>query len=102
VVLPAGEVQPENVLHLAADDLLVGEPGELARAAAAADHAALLIADEERGVRGGVIVVQELEEEAEAALGAALRLVAEPRGAVGLGGALTAVGADEEMGHANA
>src|SRR3954452_11857594 len=33
VVLPALEVEPEHVAHLAAHDLLVGQAGQLARAA---------------------------------------------------------------------
>ena len=39
-------------------------PGELEGAPAAADHAALLVADEERGVGRRVVVVEQLEQEA--------------------------------------
>ena len=41
-----------------------------------------------------------LEQEPESAFGAALRTVAEPRGAIGRGASLAAVEADEQMGHA--
>jgi hypothetical protein len=99
VVLAALEGEPQHLADLAADDLLVGQTGELARAAAAADDPARLVADEEGGVGGGVVVVEQLEQESEATLRAALRRVAEPGGALRGGGAMTAVGADEQVGH---
>src|SRR5436305_2384579 len=46
-VLP---LEPEHLLNGAADHVLVAEPGQLARAAARADQAGLLVADEERRV----------------------------------------------------
>jgi RNase P/RNase MRP subunit POP5 len=62
----------------AADHLLVRQAGQLLGAAAAADDAALLVADEERRVGRGVVVVEQLEEEAEAALRAALGWLRKP------------------------
>jgi hypothetical protein len=94
------EAQAEHVAHRPTDDALVVETGQLERAAAAADDAALGVADEESGVRGGVVVVEQLEQKSEAAPRAALRLTAEACGAIGLGGAVSAVRADEQMGHA--
>ena len=84
-------------LHGAADHVQVPEPGELPRAPAGADQAGLLVEDEERGVRGRVVVVEQLEQEAEAAFLArpcarfwkpAVRSVATA--------AIAAVGADED------
>jgi hypothetical protein len=100
MVRAAFEVQPQHLAHLAAHDLLVGEPGELARAAAAADDAAGLVADEERGIGSRVVVVEQFEQEAEAAFAAAARLVAEALLAVRRTRALAAVRADEEVRHA--
>ena len=94
------EAQAEDVAHLPADDALVVEAGQLEGAAAAADDAALGVADEERGVRGRVVVVEQFEEKAEATARAGLRLTAEACGAIGLGGAVPAVRADEQMSHA--
>src|SRR5204863_9975052 len=76
------------------------EAGQLEGAAAAADDPALGVADEERCVGRGVVVVEELEEEAEAALRATLGLAAEAGGAVALRGAVAAVRADEQVRHA--
>src|SRR3954452_19007340 len=99
LVLRAVEGQPEHVADRPPDHLLVGEAGELARAAAAADDPALLVAHEERGVRRRVVVVEELEEEAEAALRAALGLVAEALRTVAGRRSMAAVGADEQVRH---
>ena len=99
MVLAVAELEAEHLAHRAADDALVVEAGELEGAAAAADHAALAVADEEGGVGRRVVVVEQLEEEAEAALRAALRLAAEAGGAVGRGRAVSAVRADEEVRH---
>src|SRR5262245_41501595 len=99
MVGPAFEVEPEDLADLATHDLLVREPGELPCAPAAADDAPGLVADEESGVRRGIVVVQQLEEETEAALGASARLVPEPLLTVCCARALTAVGADEQMRH---
>src|SRR4051812_43628498 len=93
------EHEAQHLADVAADDALVVEARQLERAAATADHAALLVTDEEGGVRGGVVVVEQLEEEAEAALRAALRLAGEAGGAIALGTAIAAAGTDEEMSH---
>jgi hypothetical protein len=58
-----------------------------------------LVAGEERGVRRRVVVVEQLEQEAEAALLAALGLGPEAGGALGVCGAVAAVGTDEVMSH---
>ena len=49
---------------------------------------------------GNTVTVEQFEEEAEATARAGLRLTAESGGAIGLGGAVPAVGADEQMSHA--
>ena len=54
--------KPEHVLDLAADHLLVLEPGELEAALADVEQPSLLVADEESRLRGRVVVVQELEQ----------------------------------------
>ena len=71
--LSSSNSRPEHLVHVAADHVLVAEPGQLARAAAGADHARVLVEDEERGVGRRVVVVEQLEQEAEAALLAAPR-----------------------------
>src|SRR3954454_18544594 len=100
-VLLALEVQAQDVAHGPADDLLVRQARQLARPAAAADDPALAVADEERGVGRRVVVVEQLEEEPEAALRAPLGLVAEPRGPLGRRAPVAAVRADEQVGHAD-
>ena len=65
---PLVELELEDLLHRPADHVEVTEPGELARAAAGADQASLLVEEEEGRVGGRVVVVEQLEEEAEAAL----------------------------------
>ena len=86
---------PEHVAHRPADHVEVPEPGQLARTAAGADHASLLVADEERGVGRRVVVVEQLEQEREAALLAAARPADEAGGALGRHAAVAAAGADE-------
>jgi len=100
VVRAAFEVEAQHFAHLTPHDLLVGQAGELPRAAPAADDAAVLVAHEERRVGCGVVVVQQLEQESEAALGAAARLIAEALLTVGGGGPRSAVRADEQVRHA--
>src|SRR3954454_3957182 len=95
-VVAAGEAQAEHLGDRTADDLLVVKAGQLEGAAPAGDDLALLVAGEERRVRRGVVVVEELEQEAEPALGAPARLTPEPGVALGGGGAVAAVGAEEE------
>src|SRR3954447_10446710 len=79
------ELQAEHLVDRAPDDLLLLEAGELERAAAGADRPALLVAHEEGRVRRGVVVVEQLEEEREAAPLAALGLTPEAGGAIGGG-----------------
>src|SRR4051795_3205765 len=99
MVLPVVEAQSEHVADRAADDPLGVEARELARPTAGADQLALLVGDEERGIRRRVVVVEQLEQEAEPASRAAARLAPEAGVAIGRGGAGTAVGTDEEMRH---
>src|SRR5262249_10324765 len=68
----------------------------------AAGDAALAVADEEGGIRRRVVVVEQFEQEREAALAAALALAREADVAIDLRGAVTAVGADEGVGHRSA
>src|SRR3954449_3286372 len=82
VVVAVLEGEAEHVLHRTADHVGVAEAGELAGAAAGADQAALLVGDEERGVGRRVVVVEQLEEKAEAAVRAAARAIAEAGGPV--------------------
>src|SRR3954453_16724908 len=95
VVVAVLKVEPEHLLHRAADHVGVAEAGELAGAAAGADQAALLGGDEEGGVGRWVVVVEQLEQEAVATVRAAARAVAKPGGAVDGDAAVPAVGADE-------
>src|ERR671920_1053560 len=88
--------QVQHVLHGPADHVEVTEPGELPRAAARADQAALLVEQEEGGVRSRVVVVEQLEQEAEAASLAALRPALEAGGALGRLGPVPAVRAYED------
>ena len=78
---------------------LVGQTGEFARATAAADDPAFFVAGEERRVGRRVVVVQQLEQEAETALRATLGHVAKTGGPLSLRSPVAAVRADEQMGH---
>src|SRR4051812_42489436 len=98
VVVPALELQSQHLLYGAPDHVVVAEAGELARATAGADEPRLLVADEERGVGRRVVVVEQLEDEAEAALRAAASAVPETGRALARDAAVAAVGADE-VGH---
>ena len=89
-------LQPQDFLHGAPDHVLVGEAGQLEAASAGVDHARLLVADEEGGVGRRVVVVEQLEDEAEAALRAALGARAEAGRAVGAQLPVPAVRADEK------
>src|SRR3954454_4940483 len=99
VILSAPEVEAENIAYGTPDHLLVGQAGELARAAPATDDPALLVADEEGGVGRRVIVVQQLKQEAETALRASLRDGAEAGRSLGGASPIATVRADEQMGH---
>src|SRR5207248_8576281 len=88
--------QPEPLDDLRADQLLFRIAGELEDPAATGDDAGVAVADDEAGVRGGVVVVHQLEEEPEPAAVAGDGDVVELLEAVVVDGALLAVGADEE------
>src|SRR5215217_777127 len=96
VVASLVELELEDLVHGAPDHVEVTEPGEFPRAAPGADQAGLLVEDEEGGVRGRVVVVQQLEQEAESAALACLRAGLEPGGALGGFAAVAAVGTDED------
>src|SRR5215208_7956421 len=83
VVVAVLELQPQDLLDRTADDVLIAQAGEHAGAPAGADQAALLVRDEERGVRRGVVVVEQLEEEPEAAVLAAAGALGEAGAALG-------------------
>ena len=83
VVAALVELEVEHVVHRTADHVEVTEPGELARAAACADQASLLVEDEERRIRSRVVVVEQLEQEPESAALAGLRASLEACGALG-------------------
>ena len=100
---PPSKSSPSTSLHRAADDLLVRQAGELARAAAAADHAALLVADEEGGVRAPGSSRRAARRGSRSRTSSSpCGLLRKPGRAVGRGRPLTAVGADEQMRHAAA
>jgi hypothetical protein len=79
VVAAVLELEAEDLLHRASDDVLVTQAGQLARAPAGADQTALLVGDEERRVGRRVVVVEKLEEKAEAAVLAAASALDEAR-----------------------
>ncbi len=80
--LPSVELEVQHLLRGAAHHVEIAEAGELSGAPAGADQATLLVEDEERRVGRGVIVVEQLEEEAEPAF------LAAPGAALEAGGAL--------------
>ena len=90
------ELEVEHLLHGPADHVEVAQPGELACAAAGADQRGLLVEQEEGRVRCRVVVVEQLEQEAESALGAARARGLEAGGALGGDAAVAAVRADED------
>src|SRR3954454_23241469 len=94
VVVTRLELEAEHLLHGTADHVIVTEAGELARAAAGTDQASVLVTDEECGIGRRVVVVEQLEDEAEAALRATARSVPESCGAFAGDAAVPAVGAD--------
>ena len=97
--LAVGEAQAQHLLHALADHRFLLQAGEGEGVLAAADHATLVVAHEEGRVGRRVVVVEQLEQEGEAALGAALRLAREADVAIELARAVTAVGADEGVSH---
>src|SRR5207302_1422319 len=96
--IPLGReaAQAEALDDVAAEQRILRVAGQLEDAAPTREHASLLIAHDEAGVRGRVVVVHQLEEEAEAAVMAGHRHVVELLEPVVVDGALLAVRADEE------
>src|ERR671937_796232 len=95
VVVAVLEGESQHVAHWLAQRIRLAETGELAHALAEADHARVLVADHKGGVGRGVVIVEQLEQEPEAAFGAALRASSETCGAVPRERAIPAVGTDE-------
>ena len=83
VVVAALELEAQHLVHRPADHVEVPQPRELSRPAPSADQPRLLVAEEERGVGGRVVVVEQLEEEAEPAFAAAARAALEAGRALG-------------------
>src|ERR671932_1125563 len=78
VVVAVLELEPEHLLDRPTDHVEVAEPRELAGPAAGADEPRLLVANEERRIGCGVVVVEQLEQETEAALPARAGAALEP------------------------
>src|SRR4051794_23232958 len=89
-------LEAEDVPDRAPDHILVAQAGELEPVLADVEDATLLIAGEERRLRRRVVVVQELEDEAEATLRAALRTVGDSCGPLARQFPVPAIRADEE------
>src|SRR3954452_15927753 len=94
-ISPVDPLETEHVTDRSADHLLVLEAGELERTFAQIQDTGLLVEREERGARRRHVVVEQLEEEGEAALRATLRAGGEPGGALPAQFSVPAVGADE-------
>src|SRR5689334_18052076 len=91
--------QPERLGDVAAHQIRLLEAAQLEDAAAAREDAALLIAHDEAGRLRRVVVLEQLEHEAEVAPVARGWLLRDPFAAVGVEFPVLAPGADEE-GHA--
>ena len=61
------ELEPQHVLYRPPDHVQIPKPGELPRPPPGPDQLRVLVEDEEGGVGRGVVVVEQLEEEAEPA-----------------------------------
>src|SRR6185503_15224929 len=85
----------ESLSDTSTEKLWLAIAGQLENALADGDDAPLLVADDEPRSRGRVVVVEELEEEAEAAVGAAHGLVRQILPAVVVDRPPSAVRADE-------
>src|SRR5438105_419624 len=96
VLLGLEAAEPEPVDDVRPEQLLLSVADELEDTAAGGEDPSFLVADDEAGVRRGVVVVHQLEEEAESAALAGDRDVVELLQPVVVDGALLAVGADEE------
>src|SRR5581483_7826308 len=93
-VLEAGE--RERVDEVVAHQLTLAPAGQLEHATSGGEDAASLVADDEPRVRARVVVVHQLEQEAEAAPSASHRLRRHPLEAVDVDRAVLAVRADVE------
>src|SRR4029450_11678479 len=87
--------EPEAVDGLRAEELLLAEASELADAPPAREDAAVAVADDEPGVRPGVVVVHQLKEEPEPAALAGDRHAVDLLETVVVDRAVLAVWADE-------
>jgi hypothetical protein len=96
VVVAVFKLELQYVVYRATDHVEVSEAGQLARPAAGADEPPLLVKDEEGGVRGGIVVVEELEQEPETAFFAGAGAILESRRPLGGDAAVPAVRADED------
>ena len=86
----------ERIAHVTADQVGLPEAGQLEHPAADRKHAGVAVADDEPCRRRRVIVLEELEEEAEAAVATLGDVRREPLVPVDVDGSLTAVRADED------
>src|SRR5207244_13073765 len=84
----------KNLGHAPAEEVLLPVARQLEDAVAGCEHSRLLVADDEARVRAGVVVVEQLEEEAEAAVVARRRIGAEAFSGVDVDRPLLAIGAD--------
>jgi len=86
----------ERLCDVAPDEVGVAISGELEHATAGCQHALVTVPDDEARLRGGVVVLEQREQEAERSAAALNGLHREPVIAVEVEGPLLAVGADEE------
>ena len=84
----------ERATHVPADQVRLAKPRELEDAASDGEDARVPVADDEAGRGTWVVVLEQLEEEAEPAVAALRRLRGEALDAVDVDRALAAVGAD--------
>ena len=96
VLLLLEAAEPEPLDDVDADQVALVPAGQLEDAAADREDAPLLVADDEARVRRRVVVVHQLEEEAEAAVVARDGLVVEALFAIDVDRPLLAVRADEK------
>ena len=94
-IVAVGAVQRERLAQVLAEQLALLEAGQLEDALADGQDARVAIAGQHARVRAGVEVVEQLEDEAEAAARAADGLMREAVTAVGVHRAQAAIGADE-------
>jgi len=90
------ELRGQCLGDVAPDEIGIAVPGELEHTSAGREHARVAVADDEAGLGCGVVVLEQLEEEAERAAAALDRLRRESVIAVEVDRALLAVRADEE------